>query len=140
MLTKSEKREWILKNCLYEKLKVIDLSGLDLSGYYVITSNMKADEIEQSNQVANSIQQSMHKANYVGQSCHKAKEIVQGSHKAECIYQGGHEADIIVQHGHNARSIDQEFSYAKELRTTNLKNYEKKKDDLNRVYYVLKEK
>ena len=139
MLTIEEKQEWIIKNCLNEKHKFIDLSGLDLSDYTVNTSDMKANILFQSRQEAKTIIQNCHKADLVEQSGHKARNVMQGGHKANCINQSYHEACYIEQIKNKAERINQEHNYAKELRTTDLNKYEKKIDDYKQVYYVLKE-
>ena len=84
MLTREEKKQWLIDNCLDEEGQ-INLSNLDLSGYKLDISCIKADEIQQSNQKAEEIYQSYHKANIVVQNQHTAEIIHQERHTVELI-------------------------------------------------------
>ena len=130
MLTSEEKRKWIIENCCDSLGKNIDLRWLDFSGYDVDLSHMKAREIRQIE----------HKAKIIYQGEHQAELITQNEHKAKEIYQSEHEAKEVYQNRHKAEQINQEHNYAKKLRTTDLKNYKKKINAFNKVYYELKEK
>ena len=130
MLTSEEKRKWIIENCYDPIENRINLKWLDFSGYEIDLSHMKAEEIRQSNQ----------KANVIYQSEHKAELISQNRHSANVIYQSEHKAELISQNRHKAEIISQEHNYAKKLYTTDLKNYKKKTNVFNKIYYELKEK
>ena len=150
MLTSEEKRKWIIENCYDPIENRINLKWLDFSGYEIDLSHMKAEEIRQSNQKANVIYQSEHKAELISQNRHSANVIYQSEHKAELIsqnrhsanviYQSEHKAELISQNRHKAEIISQEHNYAKKLYTTDLKNYKKKTNVFNKIYYELKEK
>ena len=75
MLTKEEKKQWLINNCLNEKGQ-IDLSYLDLSGYDIDTSGIIANKIWQSYQIADMIVQKGHKANDIAQHGHTVNGIV----------------------------------------------------------------
>ena len=126
-MTREKLREWIIENCLVEidtkdemgnreKISMINLSGLDLRGYTVDISCMKADEIDQSNQVAE----------YIGQEFQKAIRIDQFRH----------EAKIINQSMHIANEVRQVHRDVHKLYTDDLVNYVKKLDRANDEYYT----
>lgn len=100
MLTRKEKREWLIKNCLND-FNYIDLSDLDLSGYAIDTSGIIAEDIYQCNQIAKSIKQGNQIANEVHQFGHTAEMIIQCHHDCEKIvpqdlngYEGAYDEGI----------------------------------------------
>ena len=75
MKSKEEKEKWLIQNCIDEQ-GIIDISGLDLKGYTVNFSEIKADTIYQSHQNADTIFQSRQNANTITQHGHNVKEIL----------------------------------------------------------------
>ena len=94
---------------------IIDLANLNLTGYILDISNLKADIIYQSNQTA--------------------KKIYQSDHRAKYIVQNKHFADEIKQDRHTAEKIDQENQSCREIRTQDLTDFKKGKDSFGHPVY-----
>ena len=69
---------------------VIDLTGLDFSGYHLDISGIKADRIRQNNHKANVVEQNHHQAHIVDQYEHNAMYILQYGHSSNAVREGNH--------------------------------------------------
>ena len=95
-MNNKEKREILVKYFL-NKEGIIDISGIDLSGYEFDADNLKADKISQCNQKAEIIRQNNHEAEEIWQSYHKANKcIFQTNHESRFLRQDKQKADQIV--------------------------------------------